>query len=145
MKMIKIGQSVKGGYYRRQIPFANTLSGKLHMNIQRLNPTPRWSDATIFNGIAHFVEVPNNTDCTMDEQIEQILAQADLTLAAIGSDKTRLLSATIYITDKENVPALNQAWASWLPAGCAPSRACVKVELLDPAMQVEIAFVAAVD
>ncbi len=115
------------------------------MNIQRLNPAPRWSDATVYRSIAHFVEVPNNTDCPMDEQIAQILAQAEATLAAIGSDKSRLLSATIYITDKDNVPVLNAAWEAWLPAGCAPSRACVKVELLDPAMLVEIAFVAAVD
>lgn len=114
------------------------------MNIQRLNPAPRWSDATVYNGIAHFVEVPNDTSCVMVEQIAQILAQAEVTLAAIGSDKSCLLSATIYLTDKDNVPVLNKAWESWLPAGCAPSRACIKVELLDPAMLVEIAFVAAV-
>jgi enamine deaminase RidA (YjgF/YER057c/UK114 family) len=115
------------------------------MSITRLNPTPRWSDATVFNGIAHFVEVPNDTACAMDAQIEQILLQAEQTLAAIGSDKSRLLSATIYLTDKEHVAALNQAWEAWLPQGCAPSRACILVELLDPAMLVEIAFVAAVN
>lgn len=115
------------------------------MTIQRLNPVSRWSDATVYGGIAHFVEVPNNTECSMDEQIAQILMQAEVTLAAINSDKSHLLSATIYITDRENVAALNKAWEAWLPAGCAPSRACVKVELLDPAMLVEIAFVAAVD
>ncbi len=115
------------------------------MTIQRLNPTPRWSDATLFNNIAHFVEVPNNTDCSIDDQVAQVLAQAEITLAEINSDKSRLLSATIYITDKANVPALNAAWQAWLPAGCAPSRACIKVELLDPAMLVEIAFVAAVN
>jgi enamine deaminase RidA (YjgF/YER057c/UK114 family) len=43
------------------------------------------------------------------------------------------------------VPALNRAWEAWLPTACAPSRACVKVELLDPQMLVEIAFVAAVE
>ncbi|HEY8940970.1 MAG TPA: RidA family protein [Cellvibrio sp.] len=115
------------------------------MTIQRLNPTPRWSDATLFNNIAHFVEVPNNTDCSIDDQVAQVLAQAEITLAEINSDKSRLLSATIYITDKANVQALNAAWQAWLPAGCAPSRACIKVELLDPAMLVEIAFVAAVN
>lgn len=114
------------------------------MNIKRLNPAPRWSDVTVYNDIAHFVEVPNNTDCAMNEQIKQILAQAEATLAAIGSDKSRLLSVTIYITHKDNLPALNQAWEAWLPTDCAPSRACVKVELLDPTMLVEIAFVAAV-
>lgn len=115
------------------------------MNIQRLNPAPRWSDATVYRGIAHFVEVPNITDCGMDEQIAQILAQAEVTLAAIGSYKSRLLSVTVYLTHNNNVPALNKAWEAWLPTGCAPSRACVKVELLDPKMLVEIAFVAATD
>lgn len=115
------------------------------MNIQRLNPAPRWSDATVYRGIAHFVEVPNTTECAMEQQIAQILTQAELTLAAIGSDKSRLLSATIYITHTDNVPSLNRAWEAWLPAGCAPARACVKVELLDPRMLVEIAFVAAAD
>lgn len=115
------------------------------MNILRLNPSPRWSDATVYKGIAHFVEVPGNTDCSMHEQVAQILMQAEMTLAAIGSDKSRLLSATIYITHKDNVSLFNQAWETWLPIGCAPSRACVKVELLDPAMLVEIAFVAAVE
>ncbi len=113
------------------------------MSIQRLNPTPRWSDATVYNDIAHFVEVPNNTGCSFDEQIAQILAQAEITLAAVNSDKSRLLSATIYVTDKQHVAALNHAWSEWLPVGSAPSRACIKVELLDPAMLVEIAFVAA--
>lgn len=115
------------------------------MSIQRFNPSPRWSDATIFNGIAHFVEVPNDTQCSMLQQIKQILIQADATLAAIGSDKSKLLSATIYITNKDNFSLLNTAWEAWLPAGCAPSRACVKVELLNPEMLVEIAFVAAVN
>jgi len=142
---IESGGRAKGGYYRRQIAFANTQSGKPKMNIHRLNPAPRWSDATVYRGIAHFVEVPNNTDCAMNEQIAQLLMQAETTLATLGSDKSGLLSATIYITHQDNVPALNEVWEAWLPAGCAPSRACVKVELLDPRMLIEIAFVAAVD
>lgn len=113
------------------------------MTIKRINPSPRWSDATLYQGIAHFVEVPDNTATDMAGQIKQIFVQADARLAEIGSDKSRLLSATIYITDVVNVPMLNAAWEAWLPAGCAPSRACVKVELLDPAVLVEIAFVAA--
>ena len=113
------------------------------MDIKHLNPTPRWSDATIFKGIAHFVEVPSDTGVSMAEQIKQILQQADATLAKINSDKSRILSATIYITDLVNLAALNTAWEAWLPFGAAPSRACLKVELVDPAMLVEIAFVAA--
>ncbi|SEA71471.1 RidA family protein [Alkalimonas amylolytica] len=113
------------------------------MPIQRLNPSQRWSDATVFHGIAHFVEVPEDTSADMAGQARQIFQQAEQTLAALGSDHSKLLSATIYITDSSQVDAFNQCWDAWLPAGCAPSRACIKVELLDPAMLVEIAFVAA--
>ena len=115
------------------------------MTITRHNTTPRWSDATIFNRIAHFVEVPSDTSLPFSEQLAQLLQQAEHTLVAIGSDKGQLLSATIYLPERSYVDALNQAWEAWLPAGCAPSRACVSAALLDPQMLVEIAFVAAVN
>lgn len=114
------------------------------LEIKRLRPTPRWSDATVFNGIAHFVEVAADTEQDMTNQTAQILAQAETTLADIGSDKSQLLSATIYLTNVDNTAVFNSLWEAWLPAGCAPSRACLKVELLDPKMLVEIAFVAAI-
>lgn len=113
------------------------------MNITRLNTTALWSDATLYNGIAHFVEVPADTRVDFQAQLQQLLSQAEQTLASIGSSTAQLLSATIYLTDRANVAALNEAWQRWLPAGFAPSRACVKTELLDTAMLVEIAFVAA--
>ena len=113
------------------------------MDIKRLNPAPRWSDATVFNQIVHFVEVPADTSAGFEDQLAQLLSQAEVTLGKVGSSKSHLLSATIYITDFANLPALNAAWEAWLPILCAPSRACLKVELVDPCMLVEIAFVAA--
>jgi len=113
--------------------------------IQRLRPTPRWSDATVFNGIAHFVEVPADTEQDMTSQTVQIFKQTEATLAEIGSDKSQLLSATIYLTQIHDTAILNQLWEAWLPKNCAPSRACIKVELLDPKMLIEIAFIAAVN
>ena len=114
------------------------------MDIKRLRPTPRWSDATVFNGITHFVEVAADTEQDITSQTQQIFAQAESTLADIGSDKSRLLSATIYLTDVDNAAVFNSLWEAWLPAACAPSRACLVVQLLDPNMLVEITFVAAV-
>lgn len=111
--------------------------------IQRLNPNQRWSDATICNGVAHFVEVPSDTSVDFDRQLTQLLESAEQTLEKIKADKGSLLYATIYLTDRVNVDALNNQWEAWLPFGSAPARACVLVELLDPKMLVEIAFVAA--
>lgn len=113
------------------------------MDIQRINPCARWSDVTVFKGIAHFVEVPEDSGQDLAGQINQVFAQAEESLASVASDKSQLLSVTIYVTDFANVGAFNKAWEAWLPAGCAPSRACLKVELANPAYLLEIAFVAA--
>ncbi|WP_407333702.1 RidA family protein [Enterovibrio sp. 27052020O] len=114
------------------------------MKIHRINPTNRWSDVTVFNGIAHFVEVPeSDLSADIKGQTAQVLAQAEEMLASVGSDKTRVLSVTIYLTDFENLAALNEVWDAWFEAGTAPSRACVKAELADPDYLVEMAFVAA--
>lgn len=114
------------------------------MKIHRINPTRRWSDITVFNGIAHFVEVPE-ADLTagIESQAQQIFDQAEQSLSRIDSDKTRILSVTIYVTDFANLEALNAQWDSWFPDGTAPSRACVKAELANPEYLVEMAFVAA--
>ena len=114
------------------------------MDIQRINPSAKWSDVTVFNKIAHFVEVAEDESADMSGQVEQVFAQAEQMLASVGSDKSRILSVTIYVTDFANLVIFNQAWQAWLPEGCAPSRACLKVELANPNYLLEIAFVAAV-
>ncbi|WP_035056368.1 Rid family hydrolase [Andreprevotia chitinilytica] len=112
-------------------------------DIHRLNPTDLWSDAVSFNGIACFVEVPESGS-GFAEQTQALLAQAERTLQTIGSDKSRLMMATIYVTDFSNRAVLNEIWAAWLPAGAAPARACARAELASPDLLIEIAFTAAV-
>jgi len=73
------------------------------MTIHRINPCKRWSDITVFNGIAHFVEVADSdTNADMKGQVEQIFAQAEAQLAKIGSDRSRILSVTIYVSTRQN-------------------------------------------
>jgi enamine deaminase RidA (YjgF/YER057c/UK114 family) len=116
------------------------------MSIRRINPGKRWSDITVYNGIAHFVEVPD-TDLSADitGQVQQILTQAAISLGKVGSDKTRILSVTIYLTDLANLPGLNKVWDNWFEEGTAPSRACVQAQLANPGFLVEMAFVAAAE
>lgn len=114
------------------------------MTIQRINPGKRWSDITVFNGIAHFVEVPDgDLNAGISAQVQQVLQQAERSLAKIGSDNRHLLSVTIYLTDLANLGALNKEWDNWFIEGTAPSRACVKAELADPRYLLEMVFVAA--
>jgi enamine deaminase RidA (YjgF/YER057c/UK114 family) len=114
------------------------------MKIHRINPCKRWSDVTVFNGIATFTEVADtDTSANIKGQVSQIFEQAEATLALIDSDKSRILSVTIYITDFANFDALNEVWDAWFPHNCAPSRACVKAELIDPNLLIEMTFTAA--
>ncbi len=118
--------------------------GKNKMKIHRINPCKRWSDVTVFNGIAIFTEVADSdTSADIKGQVQQIFDQAEATLALIDSDKTRILAVTIYITDFANFDGLNEIWDSWFPDGTAPSRACVKAELVDSNLLVEMTFTAA--
>ena len=112
-------------------------------DIQRIHPAAQWSDAVVHNGTAYFVEVPESgTDIAT--QAQAVFAQAERTLALVGSDKSRLLMATIYLKHMSARAAFNAAWQAWLPEGCAPARVCVSAEMASPDYLVEIAFTAAI-
>ncbi|MEN3110812.1 RidA family protein [Uliginosibacterium paludis] len=112
--------------------------------ITRLNPSARYADATCFAGIVQAVEVPASATDGIHEQTTSMLKALEATLERAGACKDRLLMATIYLTDMADYAGMNEAWEAWLPAGCAPARACVQVvRLADPAWRVEIAVMAA--
>lgn len=77
------------------------------------------------------------------QQTEEILREIDRLLAMAGSGKSRILSATIWLSDMRNRPVMNEAWLAWVDARNLPARACVEAKLADPGMLVEIAVVAA--
>jgi enamine deaminase RidA (YjgF/YER057c/UK114 family) len=110
--------------------------------IHRINPAAQGSDAVVHNGTVYFVEVPESgTDIT--SQAQALLAQTERTLALAGSDKSRLLVATIYLKHMSDRAAFNAVWQAWLPEGCAPARVCVSAEMASPDYLLEIAFTAA--
>ncbi|MCG3660644.1 RidA family protein [Aliarcobacter butzleri] len=114
------------------------------MKIHRINPCKRWSDITVFNGIGTFTEIADSdTSADIKGQVKQIFEQAEASLALIDSDKSRVLAVTIYITDFANFEDLNEIWDEWFPQDCAPSRACVKAELTNPQLLVEMTFTVA--
>lgn len=110
--------------------------------IHRTNPQDQWSDAVRHNGTAYFVEVPENGD-SIETQALAVFVQAERTLTLCGSDKSRLLMATIYLKHMHDRAAFNAIWAQWLPQGCAPARVCVSAEMASPDYLLEIAFTAA--
>lgn len=112
--------------------------------ITRLNPSTRYADATVFNGLVQAVEVPAEESGDIRSQTTSMLELLESTLEAAGSSKQRLLMATIYLVDMADYAEMNAVWEEWLPTGCAPSRACVQVAALArPGWRVEIAVMAA--
>jgi enamine deaminase RidA (YjgF/YER057c/UK114 family) len=79
------------------------------------------------------------------EQTRQILAKIDRLLATAGSDKSKILSANIWLADIQRFEEMNEVWDGWAPPGAAPARATVQSTLARPRNLVEIMVVAAVD
>jgi enamine deaminase RidA (YjgF/YER057c/UK114 family) len=78
----------------------------------------------------------------MATQTKQVLASIDRLLGEVGSDKSRLLSATIYLPDMADFPTLNSLWEQWVVPGQTPARATVQAALAHPAYKVEIQVIA---
>lgn len=114
------------------------------MTITRIDAEARWSDAVIHNQTLYYTGVPENLDADAYAQTANTLSQIDAMLARQGSDKTRIMDATIFLADKNDFAAMNKAWDEWVVAGHAPVRCTVQATLMNPGYKVEIKIVAAV-
>jgi len=112
-------------------------------DIQRHGTTRRFSDSVVHRGTVYLVEVPANLDGDAAAQTGNLLASVERLLAQAGSDRSRILMATLYLSDMADYDAMNAVWDAWLPEGCAPARACVQARLARPEYRVEIALTAA--
>ncbi|MBM3478899.1 MAG: RidA family protein [Alphaproteobacteria bacterium] len=114
-------------------------------SIKRIKPGTRMSQAVVSGGIVFVAgQVAQNPGKTVGEQTAQITAQLDELLAAAGSHKTRLLSASIWLTDISTFAEMNAVWDAWVPADKGPARATVEAKLAAPQYRVEIAVTASV-
>ncbi|MGE5469209.1 MAG: RidA family protein [Bacteroidota bacterium] len=113
------------------------------MTIQRHGTTRRYSDSVVHNGTVYLVEVPSNLDAGITAQTQNLLAGVDRLLTQAGSDKSRLLMVTIYLSNMGDYAAMNAVWDDWLPEGAAPTRACIQARLAHPDFRVEMAVTAA--
>ncbi|MFV0514669.1 MAG: RidA family protein [Jhaorihella sp.] len=102
------------------------------------------SDTVVFNGVAYVSGVvPGDNALPVTEQTWQALEQIDRRLAEAGTDRSRLLSATIWMQDvNRDIGRFNEAWNAWLAPGRQPARACVQAVLQGGAI-LEVAVVAA--
>jgi enamine deaminase RidA (YjgF/YER057c/UK114 family) len=113
------------------------------MSIKRIQTGPRMSQAVIHNKVVYLAgQVGVGT--TVAIQTRDILASIDALLAEAGTDKSRLLSATIWLTDMATFGEMNGVWQSWVVPGQTPARATVvSPHLASAEFKIEIAVVAA--
>ncbi|KAG2501922.1 hypothetical protein HYH03_000420 [Edaphochlamys debaryana] len=112
--------------------------------IKRFDTDHRLSEMVVHNGTVYLAgQVPEDTTVDAKAQTASVLKQVDELLARAGTDKTKVLSAQVFLRDLVDFPLMNEAWDAWVPAGHAPTRATVEARLANPGWKVEIVIVAA--
>jgi enamine deaminase RidA (YjgF/YER057c/UK114 family) len=119
-----------------------------NLPIERHHTGKRMSDIVVFTPAGERIawlagQVAADPTADITGQAKSVLAQIDALLAGIGSDKTQILSATIYLPDIKDFAAMNAVWDAWVPQGHTPARATVEARLASPAYRIEIQVVAA--
>jgi enamine deaminase RidA (YjgF/YER057c/UK114 family) len=115
------------------------------MKIERHETGPRMSKAVIHGDTVYLAGIvaDNPKGKNTAEQTRSILSQIDGFLATARTNKTKLLSANIWITDMANFAEMNAVWDAWVSPGNTPARATVEAKLASPDYKVEIMVVAA--
>jgi len=114
-------------------------------DIKRYRAGARVSQAVAFGNIAFLAgQVATETKgASVTEQTAEVLSRIDELLADAGTDKTRLLSASVWLADIAHFAEMNAVWDAWVQTDAPPARACVEARLANPAYAVEISVVAA--
>lgn len=116
------------------------------MTIERIETLTRMSRIVKHNGTAYFCgQVAKDYDADIKEQTRTTLEKIEDLLEKAGSDKTKILTATIYIKDMALFAEMNEIWDAWVAEGHAPARACVEAKMANPGILVEISMTCAYD
>jgi enamine deaminase RidA (YjgF/YER057c/UK114 family) len=116
------------------------------MTIKRIGLGPRMSKAVVHGNTVYTAgQVADKTiGKSVAEQTREIVDLIDGLLAEAGTDKTKILSATIYLSDISTFAEMNSVWDKWVVQGHTPARATLEAKLVTPDYKVEIAVIAAI-
>ena len=101
--------------------------------------------SAVIHGDTVYLQGLTGEDATADikGQTQSVLDKIDARLADAGSDKSKILSATIWMSDISAFNEMNGVWDAWVDTDNPPARACVESKLALPAFKVEIGIIAA--
>ena len=112
-------------------------------NITRKQVGERMSKIVIHNDIVYLCGQVGVPDTPLQEQAREMLSRVEALLEEAGTDKTRMLSATVYLSDIRYFEPFNEIWDAWVSPGTAPARACVEARMAHPGLFCEVSVVAA--
>jgi enamine deaminase RidA (YjgF/YER057c/UK114 family) len=114
------------------------------MEIIRHNKGPRMSQIVQYGDTIYLAgQVAEKPDADTGAQTRDVLSKIDRHLQAVGSSKSKLLAATIYLADIRDFAAMNEVWDAWVDADNTPARTTVEAKLARPNIRVEITVIAA--
>lgn len=113
------------------------------MSIVRHKSNKLLSAAVEANGMVYVSgTTPDTLPASVKAQTAEVLGKIDAVLAAAGSDKSKIVSATIWVTDIRFRDEMNEAWVAWVDPANLPARVCISAQLNNPLMSVEIGVIA---
>ncbi len=113
------------------------------MSITRHHSNQRMSQIVIHGDTVYLAgQVATDSSADIKAQTGQVLQKIDDLLAEVGSDKSKILSAQIWIANIGHFSQMNEVWDAWVE-GDPPARACIEARLASPDLLVEIGIVAA--
>jgi enamine deaminase RidA (YjgF/YER057c/UK114 family) len=112
-------------------------------DITRIETGPRMSQAVIHNGTVYLAGQVGAPGKGVATQTRAVLAEIDRLLAAAGTDKTRMLTAQIWLADMGKFAKMNAVWDAWVPQGACPARWTGEAKLATKDYKVEIIVTAA--
>lgn len=115
------------------------------MTIKRLQVGPRMSKIVIHGDTVYLcgITADKTKAQNLGEQTREILGVIDALLVEAGTDKSKLLAATIWLSDIRTVDEMNAVWDAWVVPGATPVRACIEALLQGPEKKIEIQVTAA--
>jgi enamine deaminase RidA (YjgF/YER057c/UK114 family) len=114
--------------------------------ITRFQVGARLSESAVFNGVVYLAGmVPEAGDTDIEGQTRDVLNQIEQRLREAGSDKSRLLRVQIYLSNIDDIQAMNTVWDAWVTPGNTPPRATVEARLANPNYKIEVVATAAVN
>ncbi len=114
------------------------------MSITRHHGNQRMSQIVIHGDTIYLAgQVAADAGADISVQTQQVLEKIDALLEEAGSDKSKILSAQIWLTSMGHFTQMNAVWDAWVAAGHAPARACIEARLASPDLLVEVGIVAA--